>query len=95
MPKAELTDKGREAVINAACGAKDSPFVKDGEQFFVRYDAIKFENKRNGLFSGGLNIFFCWRGEQVAKIETPIASLKDNVALTLEGVEGRMAFNIE
>jgi hypothetical protein len=96
MTAAILTEKGKQALIDAACKAiEDTPFVKDRDQLFVRYDSLKIENKSGGFFSDGIEIFFCWRGEAVAKIETPRASLKDNVSLNISGIEGRMGLRID
>lgn len=62
------------------------PFYEEGETTYMRYDAIRMENKTPDI----LLITYRYKGNDIYSMEQDGISFKHGNSLNLEGIEGRM-----
>lgn len=68
-----------------------SPFVREGGEIFMRFDAISLVPANDAL--GGANVSFGWRGRDVYVMRLDRWMPGDSVVLS--GMDGRMGVKVE
>lgn len=69
----------------AAHQDKNNPFLREGEDTFMRYDELRIIPKRSGF----VDVEFIWRGELISTMCVGF-DFAPSKMLTLEGIDGRV-----
>jgi len=81
MTTMRVAEQLKDDMLNGNLGP-DTPFVRDGEQWYVRFDSIVVAPARTALL---------WRGREVMALDVSIGATE---TLTISGLDGRQSFSL-
>jgi hypothetical protein len=79
--------------LGEGMGAADNPFIKEGEEIYMRFDAIEIANTTDKF--GGVVIRYKWLGRTTMSQRVEDTSFVNTDYLCINGIEGRMRVAIQ
>lgn len=92
MPTINMTEKGKEILENILSESKKSPFFKEDDKMYFKFNKITIDNQ-SGFWNEGIVVKYCWNDIALFEQRTSSIKFEKNSTLILNGIEGRIEVN--